>query len=208
MTLRKKYINSTYTNKTCTGCGETYPRDDQHFYRSSKSYNPKCIPCVNKRNELWKKNNTEKKKSIDTKYRETEYGYFKELYRGVQRSKHGSSFLNYEEFFQCWVEQQKVYGTKCPYYGFEMTRIKGINNNGVRRKATDTNISKDRILSNLPYCKDNLMFVSWKANNEKGNITAYIAKKYLQIINNIPSLKLITETEESIKNVGQSNNNT
>ena len=208
MTLRKKYINSTYINKTCTGCGETYPRDDQHFYISNKAYNAKCIYCVNKKNKLWKKNNTEKKRLINKKYTETEYGYFKELYRGVQRSKHGSSFLNYEEFFQCWEEQKKVYGTKCPYYGFEMTRIKGINTNGVKKKATDTNISKDRILSNLPYCKDNLMFVSWKANNEKGNITAYIAKKYLQIINNIPTLKLITETEESIKNVGQSNNNT
>jgi hypothetical protein len=32
MTLRKKYINSSLLNKTCTKCKKTYPRDDQHFY--------------------------------------------------------------------------------------------------------------------------------------------------------------------------------
>ena len=26
------------------------------------------------------------------------------------------------------------------------------------------------------------MFISWKANNEKGNITPYIARKYLELI--------------------------
>ena len=33
MGLRKKYINSTLVNKTCSKCNKTYPRDEEHFYR-------------------------------------------------------------------------------------------------------------------------------------------------------------------------------
>ena len=206
MSLRRKFVNSANTNKICTSCKKTYPRDDQHFYKKKhqsminvSNYSPICITCDLKKSKVWKDNNTERKKNTMIKYLATERGYFKELWQSVKKSVHGCSFINYEEFFECWVEQQKIYGTKCPYYGCEMTRIKGINTEGKRRKATDTNISKDRILSSLPYCKDNLMFISWKANNEKGNITPFAAKKYLQFVDDIPSLKLITETEESIK---------
>ena len=77
-----------------------------------------------------------------------------------------------------------------------MTRIKGLNINGIRRKSTETNISKDRILSNLPYGKDNLMFISWKANNEKGNITPYIARKYLNFVNQSSLLKHLSKIDK------------
>ena len=33
MTLRKKYVNSALTNKTCNKCGNTYPRTEDYFYR-------------------------------------------------------------------------------------------------------------------------------------------------------------------------------
>ena len=93
---------------------------------------------------------------------------------------------------------------KCPYLGIEMTRIKGLNNGGRRHQATNSNISKDRILSNLPYGKDNLMFVSWKANNEKGNITPFIARKYLEFVDKSPLLKKLTEIDNrNIENEAQ-----
>ena len=63
-----------------------------------------------------------------------------------------------------------------------MTKTKGLNPHGERKKHTDTNISKDRILSSKPYSKQNIMFVCWKANNEKGNVSPKIAKKYLQFV--------------------------
>ena len=81
-----------------------------------------------------------------------------------------------------------------------MTRIKGVNIYGTRAKATDTNISKDRILSNLPYGKDNLMFVSWKANNEKAGISPYIAEKMLGFINKSKHLKLFVEIDTATRN--------
>jgi hypothetical protein len=63
-----------------------------------------------------------------------------------------------------------------------MTKIKGINVDGMTKKRTDTNISKDRILSSKPYSKENIMFVSWKVNNEKGNISPKIARQYLKFV--------------------------
>jgi hypothetical protein len=63
-----------------------------------------------------------------------------------------------------------------------MTKIKGINKGEIKKKTTETNISKDRILSSRPYSKENIMFVSWKVNSMKGNISPKIAKKYLQFV--------------------------
>jgi hypothetical protein len=189
MSLRKKYTNSTLLEKTCKKCNQTFPRTEDYFYRqkhSSKSgcftYYPICITCENLKSRLWKLKNKEKKRLSDVRYKESERGYFNELWQGVRKSKHGSNFQSYEEFFQVWIDQQKIYGTKCPYKGYEMTRIKGINKNGVRKTATNTNISKDRILSNQPYSKENLMFISWEANNEKGNITYDTAKQYIKFV--------------------------
>tara|TARA_R100001510_G_C7573688_1_gene149171 strand:- start:113 stop:709 length:597 start_codon:yes stop_codon:yes gene_type:complete len=189
MSLRKKYTNSTLLKKTCKKCNQTFPRTEDYFYRRkhrSKSgyfhYYPICITCENLKSRLWKLKNKEKKRLSDVRYKESERGYFNELWQGVRKSKHGSNFQSYEEFFQVWIDQQKIYGTKCPYKGYEMTRIKGINKNGVRKTSTNTNISKDRILSNQPYSKENLMFISWEANNEKGNITYDTAKQYIKFV--------------------------
>ena len=182
MTLRKKYINSSLLNKTCTKCKKTYPRDDQHFYTKPTSriginnYYAQCITCYCDRTNTYKKKNKYEKREASFIYSISENGFFKEMWNGILRSVHGNDFTNYEDFFECWTEQKKIYGTKCPFYGFEMTRIKGLN------KATDTNISKDRILSSKPYSKKNIMFISWKSNREKCNISPKTAKRYLEIV--------------------------
>jgi hypothetical protein len=35
-----------------------------------------------------------------------------ELWQGIKKSKHGCEFKSYEEFFQCWEQQKKIYGKK------------------------------------------------------------------------------------------------
>ena len=193
-------------NKTCYKCKKTYPRDEDHFYKmkhpsvkNNYKYYSYCIKCERKRNRAWKKKDSASgnKKLRQIKYLSTERGYFKELWQSTKNSKHGCLFKTFEEFFKCWTDQQKLYGIRCPYLGIEMTKIKGLNINGVRRKSTETNISKDRILSNLPYGKDNLMFISWKANNEKGNITPYIARKYLNFVNQSSLLKHLSKIDRN-----------
>jgi hypothetical protein len=189
ISLRRKYVNSTLVNKTCNKCNKTYPRTSEFFYKTNHPsikntfrYNSICVNCENTRSLKWKKKNKIKNKQSQIKYLSTERGYFKELWATVKTSTHGCEFKNYEEFFNCWIEQQKIYGIKCPYTGIEMTKIKGINLNEYKRKRTDTNISKDRILSSRPYSKKNLMFVCWGINNSKGNISPKIAKQYLQFV--------------------------
>ena len=206
MSLRVKFVNSKLEYKTCYKCKKTYPRDEDHFYKmkhpsvkNNYKYYSYCIKCERKRNRAWKKKDSASgnKKLRQIKYLSTERGYFKELWQSTKNSKHGCLFKTFEEFFKCWTDQQKLYGIRCPYLGIEMTKIKGLNINGVRRKSTETNISKDRILSNLPYGKDNLMFISWKANNEKGNITPYIARKYLNFVNQSSLLKHLSKIDRN-----------
>ena len=206
MSLRVKFVNSKLEFKTCYKCKKTYPRDEDHFYKmkhpsvkNNYKYYSYCIKCERKRNREWKKKDSASgnKKLRQIKYLSTERGYFKELWQSTKNSKHGCLFKTFEEFFKCWTDQQKLYGIRCPYLGIEMTKIKGLNINGVRRKSTETNISKDRILSNLPYGKDNLMFISWKANNEKGNITPYIARKYLNFVNQSSLLKHLSKIDRN-----------
>ena len=184
-TLRRKYVNSTLTNKTCRTCKKEYPRTIEFFYPVRKNkfdreiitgYSYQCIPCSNERTNKWKKENKDKKRESDTKYKMTEIGFFRELYSGIRRKREANEFKSFEEFYQCWEEQKKIYGTKCPYTGIEMTRFKG------RGKMTPTNISKDRILSSLPYSKQNIMFISWAVNDQKGNVSPQIAKKFLEFV--------------------------
>ena len=188
-TLRRKFVNPNLLNKTCKICKKTYPRTREFFYLKSDtrrrykkyvSYETYCITCCLNRSNKWKRNNRESKRLKDIKYKETERGYFKELWQGIRKSKHGCEFKTYEEFFDCWLEQQKTYGTLCPYLNVEMTRIKGQNPHRPGGKKTSTNISKDRIDCSLPYSKQNLMFCSWEANDKKGSVTPEIAKLFLK----------------------------
>jgi hypothetical protein len=189
ISLRKKFVNSSLINKTCGRCKKTYPRKKEFFYATKHqsiegavNFESFCITCKLEQNKKYKEKNRSKHAEAHLKYKQTEPGHFKEMWHGVKKSRHGNEFKNYEEFFQCWEQQKKIYGKKCPYTGIEMTIIKGLNLHGERKKSSETNISKDRILSSKPYSKQNIMFVSWKANNEKGNVSPKIAKKYLQFV--------------------------
>jgi|DEB0MinimDraft_12_1074336.scaffolds.fasta_scaffold47020_2 hypothetical protein len=199
MTLRKKWVNKRQANKKCTRCKKTYPRTEEYFYakkhhsqKEGLKYNASCIACENKRCEEYKSKNREKQRLSDIKYKETEHGYFKELYNGVRKSEAGNQFKSYEEFFDCWKKQQEFYGLNCPYFPWiQMTRIKG------KKRATPTNISKDRILSTMPYGPNNIMFISWKANNMKGDVTPYLAGRYLEFVNKNEYCRKVTEFELS-----------
>lgn len=188
-TLRKKFVNSNLINKTCRKCNKIYPRTKEFFYTTRHSsiegafnFESICITCSLEKSKKWKEKNRSKNAESHLKYKQTEKGHFNEMWQGIRKSCHGNEFKNYEEFFQCWEEQKKIYGMKCPYMDIEMTIIKGLNPHGERRKHSETNISKDRILSSRPYSKQNIMFVSWKANNAKGNVSPKIAKRYLEFV--------------------------
>ena len=197
MSLRKKYINSTLLNKTCVDCKESYPRTREYFYekkhksyKGSFQYSSYCITCELKKGKEWKKNNRGKKKAADLKYIQSEKGYFKSLWNSITRSKKGNLFRDFNQFMECWENQKMLHGERCPYYShIQMTKIKG------KGKTTPTNISVDRLVNTLPYDKKNVMFISWKANNEKGDVSPYLAKKIVEFIDDKKALKIFVEID-------------
>ena len=197
MSLRKKYVNSSLTNKTCAKCGNTYPRTEEYFYRkkhhSNKNafmYMSYCITCELKRTNKYKKNNKKRRAEKQLEYSQTERGYFISLFSSIKKSNKINLFRDFDEFIDCWHKQQEEYGEYCPYYPhIKMTRIRG------KGKPTETNISVDRLVNTLPYDKNNIMFISWKANNEKGNVSPYLAEKMLKFIENKKILKIFVDID-------------
>ena len=137
---------------------------------------------ANLRTNTWKKNNKEKVRETEISYRSKEHGHFKELWAGIKKSKHGHNFKNFDDFFQCWLDQKAIYGMICPATGVEMTMIKNRTSNRAGAKRTMTNISRDRILCSKGYSKQNLIFTTWEYNNSKHSITPKAAKAYLRIV--------------------------
>lgn len=186
MSLRVKYVNSTLVNKICSKCHKTYPRDTEHFYLKKNAnknnekintYEPHCITCTNKRTRKYKKKNSEKVRLSNIKYRETESGYFSDVFNTIKRSRFyvASEFPDKKSVIEHWQTQKKIYGMKCPATGVLMTMKKGTG------KALGTNISKDRILVWEGYTKVNTIFVTWDYNNAKGAMTPEQAKAFLNI---------------------------
>tara|TARA_R100001369_G_C3236070_1_gene153084 strand:+ start:39 stop:626 length:588 start_codon:yes stop_codon:yes gene_type:complete len=181
-TIRKKYVNSSLINKTCSKCRKEYPRTLEFFYPAKRKRNfpgwfSSCITCENKRTAEWKKKNVTRKGITDKKYFESEKGFFGQMFNSMKKSFNydATEFPDTNSLIQHWQQQKKIYGTKCPATGVEMTMIKG------EGKATPTNISRDRILCFKKYTKQNLMFTTWKFNNDKNATTPEMARSILKI---------------------------
>ena len=129
----------------------------------------------------WKKNNKERVRDCAVKYLNSEGGYFMEMWNGIKKSKHGHNFKNYDDFFQCWLDQKAIYGMICPATGVEMTMIRRVSEQR-DSKRTQTNISRDRILCSRKYSRQNLIFTTWEYNNSKHSITPKAAKAFLRIV--------------------------
>ena len=129
---------------------------------------------------IWKKNNKAKAREVETTYRSGERGHFMEMWNGIKRSKHGHHFKNFDDFYQCWLDQKAIYGMKCPATGETMTMIKRAGNG--KRRNTPTNISRDRIICSRGYSKQNLIFTTWAFNNSKNNLSPKGAKAFLRIV--------------------------
>jgi len=129
----------------------------------------------------WRKNNKEKYEESIKKRLNTERGFMRVLWQSVKDSGKHNSFKDFDDFFDHWLEQKKIYGMKCPATGVELTTKLLFNEKGKLHRC-GTNISKDRILSSLGYSHRNLIFTCWNYNRAKGNFTPKMAKAYLKIV--------------------------
>ena len=194
MSLRKhkKHGRPVSAYKTCKRCGEEFPKDKDHFYpvtdarsgytKENPGWASLCIPCENKRTNKYKKSNPEKVWKRATEYSETPHGFMTNMWNNMKKSKDGVDFKNFGEFWEHWEEQVRTYGMKCPYLGIEMTMVRGKSRAAGKFVTTPTNVSRDKILPGRPYNKQNLVFVSWKANNAKHSITPKIARRFLSFV--------------------------
>ena len=129
----------------------------------------------------WRKNNKEKYDETTKKRLNSEKGFMRVLWQSVKDSGKHNSFKDFDDFYNHWLEQKKIYGMKCPATGVEMTTKSLFNEKG-KFKRCETNISKDRILSSMGYSHQNLIFTSWNYNKAKGNFTPEMAKAFLKMV--------------------------
>jgi hypothetical protein len=66
----------------------------------------------------------------------------------------------------------KIAPTHCPVFGYELSWAK------LDKKANYNSPSLDRINSNLGYTKENVQWLSWRANSIKNNLTEEEAKQF------------------------------
>ena len=132
----------------------------------------------------WRENNIERYEETRKKRLNSERGYMRVLWQSVKDSGKHNSFKDFDDFYNHWLEQKKIFGMKCPATGIEMTTKSMFNEKGKKGKykRCETNISKDRILSSMGYSHQNLIFTSWKYNCAKGNITPKMAQAFLKIV--------------------------
>ena len=129
----------------------------------------------------WRENNKERYEETRKRRLNSEKGFMRVLWQSVKDSDKHNSFKDFDDFYNHWLEQKKIYGMKCPATGVELTTKVLFNEKG-KYKRCETNISKDRILSSMGYSHQNLIFTSWKYNNAKSNFTPRMAKAFLKIV--------------------------
>ena len=147
---------------------------DKEWYQKNKEHSIK-------QTLEWRKNNIERYEETRKKRLNSERGYMRVLWQSVKDSGKHNSFRDFDDFYNQWLEQKKIYGMKCPATGIEMTTNAIFNGKG-KYKRCETNISKDRILSSMGYSHQNLIFTSWDYNNAKGAFTPKMAKAFLKIV--------------------------
>ena len=158
-----------------------YQRTRECRLDTQKKYYQNNREKIIKDSTQWKKDNKERYKESIKKHFNTERGFFRTLWETTKKSSKHNSFKDFDDFYNHWLEQKKIYGMKCPGTGVKMTTKAFFNKKG-EFKTCPTNISKDRILNSMGYSHQNLIFTCWKYNSDKNAMTPKMAKAYLKIV--------------------------
>lgn len=174
--------------KVCNKCKVNLPSNMFH-HRSDKYANglyPTCKPC---------------RKIMDAERCSQPHIYLRMLYRGVKtrytksdtRKFNGNTWkdknkqtkecrLTWEEFLHRFMDQYATLGLRCPLTNIQMTTTQGQGFNF-------TSMTVDRIDNDVMYTKENIMFISQKANLNKKATTIYTIAALDFYLNNIMGSK-------------------
>ena len=145
-------------NKKCVRCGEVKSLKD--FYKDKSTRDglySSCIICKTK----WVKT-----------YRNTERGYLTRLHIGMRREH--QCYFTFEEFRAAFEKHKEKYGLKSAWgpgpdhldQHLPITLITKLSGEG---KITASNLSVDRLDSNLDYTLQNIIFIRSDENRRKNN---------------------------------------
>jgi len=156
-------------------------KNKEHKKEYDKEWYQKNKERSNKQILEWRKKNKERYEESAKKRLNSEKGFFAKMWNDIKQQERSNSFRDFDDFYNHWLEQKKIYGMKCPATGVEMT-TKALFNEKGKFKRYGTNISRDRILNSMGYSHQNLIFTSWNYNRAKSNFTPEMAKAFLKIV--------------------------
>ena len=169
--------------KACNKCKKSLPEEMFHRRTRNKRLHlyPTCKPC---------------RKLRDAARVGQPHTYLKNLYRGV-RDRFAKSEsrswkdnnrsakecrVSWEDFLDRFMDQYAVMGLRCPLTNIQMTTVQG---KGFNLQS----MTVDRIDNEVMYTKENIMFISQKANLNKGGTTLYSIAALDFYLNNIMGSK-------------------
>ena len=159
-------------NKKCTKCGEVKPLTLFNKDKNKKDgYHPWCKTCKN---------------AAITQYRNKEIGYLKMKYHGFfHKGRNRKCDFTFVEFLAAFDKHKSIYGMKSAWgpgpdrleEHLPMTMIhegKGqLGKGGVIKgsKRIASNLSIDRLDTNLDYTLQNIIFIRFDENRRKNSTT-------------------------------------
>ena len=128
----------------------------------------------------WRIKNKERKQRMDLAYVNSERGFLMGLWNSIKKRP---TNLTKKSFFKLAESHKKrMKGWRSEYSGDQMTMQRSIGLNGEKKRIRWTNVSVDRIDNHRPYSYDNIIFCTWKENNEKGAMPIKLMHRVLEII--------------------------
>ena len=157
-------------NKKCTKCGEVKPLTLFYIDKSNKDgHQCYCKKCLN---------------SKMNKYRNTERGYLRMRYNSLNSEQRKSKcFFTFDEFLAAFEKHKSIYGMRSAWgpgpdrleEHLPITMIrKGKGQLGKKgcikgSKRIPSNLSVDRLDTNLDYTLQNIIFIRYDENRRKSD---------------------------------------
>ena len=158
-THKKTYASNAELQKIKAKQYREFHKNDHDYIQRKKEYNEKYRLKYWKKEGAWRPENRELRLQKRRQYRNTRHQQFPEIYL-VEASKERARKKGLEHTLT--TEDIQI-PSHCPVLGIPI--VVGVG------KQTDNSPSIDRIDNERGYVKENVIVVSWKANDLKGRAT-------------------------------------